>query len=118
MNILSSSLVQALVITVYLLNYFDVHSANIVPTVIDVELLKKSEKMTKAKKLHEQFGHATGDKLTKLAKSGCIKDREYLRCISRVCNECETCEKYRKVPLKPAVILPLTNTFNKVACLI
>ena len=99
------------------LNYFDVDAINIVLKVIDMESLKKSEKMTKAKKLHKQFGHATEEKLTKLAKSSGIKDKEFFRCISKVCNECEACEKYRKAPLKPAVSLPLADTFNKVVCL-
>ena len=98
------------------MNYSDADAVNVVLKVIDMESLKKSEKMTKAKKLHKQFGHATEDKLTKLASSG-IKDKEFLRCISKVCNEWETCEKYRKAPLKPAISLPLADTLNKVICL-
>ena len=73
--------------------------------------------MSKALKLHRQFSHATKEKLIKLLRDGGCESTEFLNCINKVCSECETCQKYRRAPLKPIVGLPIAYDFNEVVCM-
>ena len=93
----------------------NIDACNITLTV--TEGLDIKQKKVKAFKLHRQFGHATEDKLMKLVKNSNVKDKELIKCIKEVCNTCETCQRYRSVPLKPVVSLPLSESFNEVVCL-
>ena len=86
-------------------------------TLTATEGLDIKQNKVKAFKLHRQFGHATEDKLMKLVKNSNIKDKELIKCIKEVCSACESCQRYRSVPLKPVVSLPLSESFNEVVCL-
>ena len=70
--------------------------------------------MAKAVKLHQQFSHASKEKLLKLiASSGC-KDEEFVSCVKQCCEECKVCRRFRRPPLRPAVGLPVADRFNQV----
>ena len=92
-------------------------SCNFVLHVANLEKLSQKEKMSKALKLHRQFGHATADKLKRLLKNSNVRDKDFEKCIVQICNDCSICEKYRQAKLKPAVSLPLADKFNQVVCL-
>ena len=80
--------------------------------------LKKSEKMKKAVKLHQQFAHCSKERLIKLVKeSKNFNDKEFLEIIEECCDNCEFCQLSKKAPLKPIVGLPLADRFNQVVCM-
>ena len=96
---------------------FDVDACNITLHAIDFDKLDVKQKKVKAYKLHRQFGHASGDKLVKLVENSKVNDKEFIKCVKEVSENCELCELYKRAPLKPVVSLPLSETFNEVVCL-
>ena len=99
------------------LTCLDDNSVNFILHLECVDNLSKKEMMSKALKLHRQFSHATKEKLIKLLRDGGCESTEFLKCINKVCDECETCQKYRRAPLKPIVGLPIAYDFNQVVCM-
>lgn len=80
--------------------------------------LSVTQKREKALKLHKQFSHASKDKLCKLVKeSKGFCDPEFLEILSKCCDDCELCQKFKKPPLRPVVGMPLANDFNQVVCM-
>ncbi len=64
-------------------------------------------------KLHKQFGHATAERLRRLLQNAGTTDLGIFRELETIVEECETCNKYRKQPPKPAVGLPKATDFNE-----
>lgn len=77
-----------------------------------------TEKKKKAEKLHRQFAHASKEKLVSLVKkSGKFNDKEFIKAIEEVCENCQICLRFKKAPLRPVVGLPLGNRFNHTVCM-
>ena len=71
------------------------------------------EKHEIATKLHKQFGHPVDSiKLKQLIKDANITDKELDAQIDSVTDNCDTCDRYRKVRSRPVVSLPLAHDFN------
>ena len=103
-------------LTKYLLN--DDIDISIVLHTTALENCSTSEKRKKALKLHRQFSHATKDKLCKFVQeSKSFSDKEFLTILSKCCDDCELCQKFKRPPLRPVVGLPLANDFNQVVCM-
>ena len=79
--------------------------------------LSQREMANKALKLHRQFSHASKEKLKKLLHDGGCENKEFLKCINQVCDDCDICQKFRKPPLRPVVGFPLAYHFNEVVCM-
>ena len=92
---------------------FDLNEVNIVLHLEALENLTRSEKKKKALKLHRQFSHASKERLLRLVKDSEHNDPEFSQCIEEVCDECDTCQKFKKPPLRPVVSLPLADRFNQ-----
>ena len=72
-----------------------------------------------ARKLHIPFGHASKEKIQKLTEEKYGKKKrkkkgEDIEGCRKVCDECETCIKFRRNPDKPVVGFALGKVFNKV----
>lgn len=64
-------------------------------------------------KLHKQFAHPTAKRLKLLFKDAGIEDSEYDTLIEDISNNCEICLKYKRVPSRPVVSIPLARDFNE-----
>ena len=83
-----------------------------------LEGLTIPQKKQKALKLHKQFSHASKEKLCKLVKeSNGFNDSEFLEILSKCCEDCELCQKFKRPPLRPVVSIPLADNFNQVVCM-
>ena len=71
------------------------------------------EKMQAAKKLHKQFSHVAYRRLQKLVIDGGTNDKDLLKMLKTVEQNCETCAKFKKPPSKPIVTLPRAREFNE-----
>ena len=78
-----------------------------------IELNDTDKQRKELIKIHQQFGHATADKLQKLLVNAGVKASGLFEMLRKVVNNCETCALYRKTPPKPAVGLPLATDFNQ-----
>ena len=63
-------------------------------------------------KLHQQFGHASVDRLVKLIQSAGYKSVDVTTTLEDIVENCEICKTHKKTPPKPAVSLPLARDFN------
>ena len=72
-----------------------------------------SEKSKTAAKLHKQFCHCTGKRLKKLCVDAGVKDKEMLKLVEEVRENCKLCEKYGSTPPKPVVTMALAKSFNE-----
>ena len=71
-----------------------------------------------ALKLHKQFGHPLdSDKLKNILKDANFTDQELFDMIDTVTNECDICDRYRKMRSRPVVSIPLANDFNEALAL-
>ena len=95
----------------------DVNEVNVILHLQSLETLSKDEKKKKAIKLHKQFSHATKERLLRLIKSSGNHDVEFRKCVEAVCDECEICRKYKKVPLRPVASLPIATEFNQLVAM-
>ena len=78
---------------------------------LDKKTIKKKHEI--ATKLHKQFGHPVDSiKLKQLLKNANITDKELDAQIDSVTDNCDTCDRYRKVRSRPVVSLPLAHAFN------
>ena len=71
----------------------------------------------KALKLHWQFSHPPPSRLKKLLQDSGIKDKKVFEFVDLVSKECETCQRLKKPPDRPAVGFPLATEFNEVVAL-
>ena len=86
--------------------------ANIVLHVTGLDNLSQSGKMSKMKKLHIQFSHASQDALWRLLQSSGVHDASLKSALAKVCSNCEVCSRFKKKPLRPCVTEPLAQEFN------
>ena len=63
-------------------------------------------------KLHRQFAHASKERLTKLLKDGGCGDKDFLKEVENISDECQFCLKYRKPKPRPVVGFPKSQEFN------
>ena len=67
-----------------------------------------------AEKLHSSFSHPSAYKLTALVKSsGYSNDKELIKEIHKISNDCSICKEFRRPPRRPVVGLPLATNFNE-----
>ena len=99
------------------MTHTDRHNANFVFSLECLSGIPRSEKLKKALKIHRQFSHASKEKLVKLLKNGGCEDAEFLECIAECCDKCETCQHFKKPPLKPIVAFPAAGQFNELVCM-
>ena len=92
-------------------------SSHIVLHCAELENLSSDEKYAKAVKLHRQLSHPTANKMLEFVRNSDFSDKEFMECVQRCCDECSLCLKYKKVPLKPVVSIPIATDFNQVVCM-
>ena len=78
------------------------------------EKLSVKNKRKAAHKLHLQFAHATSERIIKLAKDAGSDDKELFALIKEIAEKCETCKRYSKPKLRPAIGFSLAKEFNDV----
>ena len=86
-----------------------------------VNMILTAESSNKSKKdiaikLHRQFAHAPAEKIIKLLKSAkdpWNSDTELFDCMEKVSITCDTCNRYRTAPARPAVGLPMATKFQE-----
>ena len=66
-----------------------------------------------AAKWHKQFAHPPPSKLIDLLHRAKINHPELAKIITEISDSCDTCQRYRKSPNKPAVAFPLASRFNQ-----
>ena len=72
------------------------------------------EKTKKIKKVHHVMCHPRADILKIFYKDSNENDKETLRAVDEVTNNCKICKfKYKKSPPRPKVALPVSNNFNQ-----
>ena len=67
----------------------------------------------KVTKLHLQFCHPTADRLIDLIKKAGTCEQRVFDVIKNVTAHCDVCIRNRRAPLRPAVGLPLSTSFNE-----
>ena len=68
---------------------------------------------TTAHKLHRQFGHPTPEALIQLIKNAKINNKNLLKEVRYVSENCVICLKNKKPSPRPVVCLPLAKRFNE-----
>ena len=79
----------------------------------NIESKSTQEKVKIATKLHRQFSHPSGKKLSDLAKDAGIKDAEFLCLLKEFPKTCEFCLRYKKSEPRPIVGFSLGSYFNE-----
>ena len=71
--------------------------------------------LTKAdvEKLHRQFAHCSGEKLTNLIESSGFNDQNALKFVTDIVKNCDVCRQFGRVNARPVVSLPLSTEFNQ-----
>ena len=82
-----------------------------------VDCSSPDELTKKVLKLHTQFAHPHPEKLIKLVKDSGIENEGVAEVIRTVSSNCDTCKRFKKPPLKPAVGFPLASSFNETVSL-
>ena len=77
---------------------------------LDKETIKQKHNI--AAKLHKQFGHPVDSIQLHLLRDANIIDKELNAQTYSVTDSCDTCDRYRKVPSRLVVSLPLAKEFN------
>lgn len=86
--------------------------SNVVLHINNLSKLSKSVKLSKMKKLHVQFSHASKEALWRLLVASGIRDKSLQEALLEVTTNCDICKKYRRKPLRPCVAEPLAHDFN------
>ena len=73
----------------------------------------EQEKIAKIKKIHQQFGHPSYERLRKLMINADIKDKECLKYAEEISNQCDECVKFKRTPPRPIVSFNLGREFNE-----
>ena len=71
------------------------------------------DKKKTAIKLHKQFCHVQASRVNKLLKNAGVNDRERLKTVEAVSENCKTCKLYSRTPPKPIVAIPFAKMFNE-----
>ena len=83
----------------------------------EIGKLSCNEKIKIAKKLHYQFSHCSGRKMSVLAKDSGITDREFLKICEEFPSNCDICLKLKRAEPRPVVGFSLATTFNETVAL-
>ena len=70
-----------------------------------------------AEKLHAQFSHCSGRKLSILAKNSGIVDQEFLKICEEFPASCDICLTLKRAEPRPIVGFSLATTFNETVAL-
>ena len=89
------------------------HSSDMTPNIIMHTTKETPDNKSKAKKLHQQFGHPSSERLIKLVKNSGETNEELITSIIEITNNCDICKKYKKSPPRPVVTLPVATEFNQ-----
>ena len=61
--------------------------------------------------------HASSERLQRLLKNaGCV-DKEFVKEINNVCENCDFCRKYKRPYSKPVVGFPVAEEYNQIVCI-
>ena len=84
-----------------------------------VPLQQQDDKQLKASalKLHRQFGHSPSSRLRKLVISAGEGSDKLLKALDEVAEKCETCKRYKRVPPRPVVSIPIGQKFLDVVAM-
>lgn len=76
------------------------------------ENISPDEKHKVLLELHEQFGHASADRLQSLIHCSGNKDKESFTILQQRQYDYEICQKYNRTKPKPAVGLPMASEYD------
>ena len=79
---------------------------------LDMKGKSVRDKNKAAKKLHQQFGHPTHDKLLQLVKTAGVEDGEFQDQLKKVARNCTTCIKFKRKNPHPIAGMSLSKDFN------
>ena len=82
-----------------------------------IALKSLDDKKKAAKKLHEQFAHASSKRIIDLLRDEGTDDSELFDSIRSCEDNCETCKLYKKSKPRPAVGFSLSKNLNDVVCI-
>ena len=71
------------------------------------------EKKRKIKKIHQVLAHPLPEILKKFFRHSSENDKDVLKLVDEVSNECEICRRFKKTPSRPKVALPVSSDFNQ-----
>ena len=71
----------------------------------------------KVKKLHRQFAHASANSLKTLLRTAGIDDKNIMKLVDSVSDNCSTCKQLKRPANRPVVGLPLATEFNELVAL-
>ena len=83
----------------------------------EISKMDRKEKMKIVKKLHGQFSHCSGRKLSILAKNSGIVDQEFLKICEEFPASCDICLTLKRAEPRPIVGFSLATTFNETVAL-
>lgn len=63
--------------------------------------------------IHKQFAHPSFDKMKALLQDASFWDDDCNMIMKKIYDNCNTCLKFKKTPMRPAVSLPLATKFNE-----
>ena len=94
-------------------HYSELDSQKAVMTVfLKLEEMDREMKKKACKKLHIQFGHPDTDRLHDLLKDAKVVDKEVFDLVADVEKACYTCNKFKKLKIRPVVGFALARDFN------
>ena len=73
---------------------------------------EKDDVMKKAMKIHKHFSHANKKRIQKIIEEAGIWSEEMNQALDEIERTCKECKIYSKPPLKPAVGMSLSRSFN------
>ena len=79
---------------------------------VDVDKMSYQEKEKMVRKLHNQFGHPSYDKLCKFLTNAGVKDGQFFDILQEFSAKCDVCLKYKKKNPRPVVELSLAKESN------
>ena len=89
------------------------HSQDLPANIVMHSITEDLDVVAVSKKLHQQFGHPSAERLKRLIKDAGEDNDDLLKTIEEVTNKCDTCKRYKIAPPKPAVTFPLATIFNQ-----
>ena len=88
------------------------HSGELSSNIVMHAISEDTDLKAVSKKLHQQFGHPSADRLKKLIKNSGEDSEELFNAIDEVTDKCDTCKRYKRTSPRPVVAFPLATTFN------
>ena len=89
------------------------HSTELTSNIVMHAINENSNVKSVAKKLHQQFGHPSTQRLVKFVKDSGEDNKDLIKSLEDVGNNCDTCKRYKKTPPHPVVTFPLATQFNE-----